>query len=51
MIEELKVIKEHVQKIKKWIEVAKKRKCKEITTIPTPTIINMTLEEEQRRKE
>lgn len=34
----------------KWIEVAKKGKGKESTTIPTPTIINMTLEEEQRRK-
>lgn len=34
----------------KWIEVAKKGKGKESPPIPTPTIINMTLEEEQRRK-
>lgn len=33
----------------KWIATAKKGKNKEIAT-PTPTIINMTLEEEQRRR-
>ena len=33
---------------KKWIEVTKKGKSKGAST-PAPTIINMTLEEEQRR--
>ena len=37
-----------VEAAQEWIEVAKKEKGKEVT--PTPTIINMTLEEEQRRR-
>lgn len=35
---------------RRWIDVTKKGKGKETTTIPTPTIIHMTLEDEQRRK-
>lgn len=38
-----------VEEAEKWIAVAKKGNNKEIFT-PTPTIINMTLEEEQRRR-
>ena len=34
-----------VEEVEKWIEVAKKGKGKE--TLDTPTLINMTLEEEQ----
>lgn len=37
-----------VEEAEEWIEVAKKGKGKE--TPPTPTLINMTLEEEQRRR-
>ena len=33
-----------------WIKVGKKRKDKEYHHHPTPTLINMTLEEEQRRR-
>ncbi len=39
-----------MEEAERWIEVAKKGKGKEIAAIPTPTIINMTLEEEQRRR-
>ena len=40
-----------MEEAERWIEVAKKGKGKEIEATPTPTtIINMTLEEEQRRK-
>ena len=38
-----------VDEAEKWIEVAKKVKGKEPLGVSTPTIINMTLEEEQRR--
>lgn len=37
-----------VEEAEKWIEVAKKGKGKEVPL--TPTLINMTLEEEQRRR-
>ena len=39
-----------VDEAEKWIEVTKKAKGKEPIGIPTPTIINMTLKEEQRRR-
>ena len=42
---------EKVHEAEKWIEVAKKGKNKESTpSTSTPTIINKTLEEEQRRR-
>lgn len=47
-VEIIKKTQEKVHEAEKWIEVAKKGKGKETT--PTPTIINMTLEEEQRRR-
>lgn len=40
---------EKIEAAEKWIEVAKKGKGKEHHP-PTPTLINMTLEEEQRRR-
>lgn len=59
MVEEINTIKEQVRAIQdvgkkvdeatKWIEVVKKGKSKEVAT-STPTLINMTLEEEQRRR-
>ena len=39
-----------VDEAEKWIEGAKKGKAKEITSTSTPTLINLTLEEEQRRR-
>ena len=35
---------------KKWIETAKKGKCGMLATTPPSTIINLSLEEEQRKK-
>lgn len=42
--------KQKAEEAEKWIEDAKKDKGKETTSTPTPTIINMALEEEQRRR-
>ena len=41
--------KQKVDEAEKWIEGAKKGKSKETTSTSTPTLINLTLEEEQRR--
>ena len=45
-VEVITKTQEKVEATEKWIEVAKKGKDKEVP--PTPTLINMTLEEEQR---
>ena len=47
-VEVITQTQEKIHEAEKWIEVVKKGKSKEST--PTPTLINMTLEEEQRRK-
>ena len=47
-VEVITKTQEKVEAAEKWIEVAKKGKDKEVP--PTPTLINMTLEEEQRRR-
>lgn len=51
-VEVITMTQKKVEEAEKWIEVAKKGKDKEAASTPTstPTIINMTLEEEQRRR-
>ena len=49
-VEVLTQTQKKVDEAEKWIEVEKKGKAKMLDATPTSTIINMTIEEEQKRK-